>query len=403
MVTADAQATEVDGRQTTRKRLAASYVFTVYLLAAASETYMSPMFPRVREDLDLVVAQQAALVAVLTAGIGIANLVGGAAGYHIGDRIVIRFAAVFMAIGAMLTSVAHSYVVLLVAQGIAGIGIGLFFAPGLATIGRLFASNRGRAVASYGLGYSFGTAIGVWIAGVDAVSWRLVFFITACASLVAAVVAPRLADASSETPPKMLASLRGYLRSASYRMSLVTALVAGSMTYLFIGFFATAFVDRGVQLAIVTSLVALGRLASVGSKYVAGWMFDRFGGPRAAQWVMLCIGVLGVPLVALPGRWGVVMVAPFVLVTGSLFPISNALSVAGLPARSTWGIGVYRAILVGSSALLSAVVGVLLHWIGLTTVMAGSLVIPFAAALAARLMVRRGETQEASIASASSR
>ena len=137
MVTADAQATEVDGARTTRKRLAASYVFSVYLLAAASETYLSPMFPRVRDDLDLVVAQQAALVAVLTAGIGIGNLVGGAAGYHIGDRIVIRIAAVFMAIGALLTSVAHSYVVLLIAQCVAGFGIGLFFAPGLATIGRV--------------------------------------------------------------------------------------------------------------------------------------------------------------------------------------------------------------------------------------------------------------------------
>ena len=392
MVSADTHATAAPAEPSTRKRLAAGYLFCVYLVAAAAETYISPMFPRVRQDLGLVVAQQAALVAVLTAGIGIANVIGGAAGYHIGDRIVIRVAALFMAAGAALTSIAHSYAVLLIAQGIAGIGIGLFFAPGLATIGRLFSGNRGRAVASYGLGYSVGTAIGVWIAGIDAVSWRLVFFVTACAAVVAAIVTPRLADTTREPPPKMLSSLRGYLRSPSYRMSLVTALVAGSMTYLFIGFFATAFVDRGSRLALMTSLVALGRVATIGSKYVAGWMFDRFGGPRSAQWLMLAIGVLGVPLVALPGRWGVIMIAPFVVVTGSLFPISNALSVAGLPTRSTWGIGVYRALLVGSSALLSGIAGVLLHWIGLNTVMAGSLVIPFAAAYTAWSMVRREGT-----------
>ena len=72
------------------RRLAAVYLFCVYLMAAASETFISPFFPIVRHDLGLDVSNQATLIAVLTSGIGLGNLIGGAAGYHVGDRLVVR-------------------------------------------------------------------------------------------------------------------------------------------------------------------------------------------------------------------------------------------------------------------------------------------------------------------------
>jgi len=86
-------------------------------------------------------------------------------------------------------------------------------------------------------------------------------------------------------------------------------------------------------------------------------------------------------------------------VTACLFPISNALSVAGLPERSTWGIGVYRALLVGSSALLAGIVGVLLDRVSLDAVMYGSLLIPVAGGIAAGVMMRT-EPAIASVAGA---
>jgi len=288
-----------------------------------------------------------------------------------------------------VSGTAQSFAMLVAGQAIAGIGIGLFFAPGLASIGRMFAATRGRAVASYGLGYSVGTAAAAFVAGVDGIDWRWPFYVTAVLSLGLALIAPQLLDSTGGRPPPMLAALRSYLRHPLYQMSLVTALVAGSMTYIFIGFTPTLFVDRGVSLSLVASLIGVGRLMSVGGKYIAGRMFDRFGGPRSAQWIMLAIAVVGVPLVALPGAWGAAVLVPFVLITASLFPISNALSVTGLPERSTWGIGVYRALLVGSSAVLSGAVGVLLHHFSLDTVMYGALLLPLACAMAAGVMARR--------------
>jgi predicted MFS family arabinose efflux permease len=328
---------------------------------------------------------------MLTCGIGVGNLIGGAAGYHVGDRVVVRVAAVAIAVGTLVSGSAQSFGVLLLGQAVAGLGIGVFFAPALASIGRMFAATRGRALATYGLAYSLGTAAAAFVAGVNGIDWRWPFYVTAVLALGLAVAAPPLLDSAGGRPPPMIASLRGYLREPLYQMSLLTALVAGSTTYIFIGYAPTLFVDRGVSLTVVAVLVGVGRLASIGGKYVAGWMFDRVGGPQSARWIMFAIAAWGVPLVALPGEWGVVAVAPFVLVTASLFPISNALSVAGLPERSTWGIGVYRAILVGSSALLSAVVGILLHVLSLDAVMYGTLFLPLAGAVVAGVMTRSRE------------
>ena len=381
------------------RRLAAVYLFCVYLMAAASETFISPFFPIVRHDLGLDVSNQATLIAVLTTGIGLGNLVGGAAGYHVGDRLVVRAAALSMSVGALVCATTQSFWQLLVGQAISGIGIGVFFAPGLASVGRMFAATRGRALATYGLGYSLGTAAAAFAASIEGIDWRLPFFVTAVLTVGLAIFAPILLDATGGRPPAMLASLRGYLRSHFYRLSLVTALVAGAATYIVIGFSPTLFVDRGISLTVVGVLIGVGRLISVGGKFVSGWAYDRFGGPRSAQWIMLAIALCGVPLVALPGGWGVVAVVPFVLVTSCLFPISNALSVAGLPERSTWGVGVYRALLVGSSALLAAIVGLLLDYVSLDAVMYGSLLLPLAGGIAAGLMMR-AEPSTASVAGA---
>ena len=112
-------------------------------MAAASETFISPFFPIVRHDLGLDVSNQATLIAVLTSGIGLGNLIGGAAGYHVGDRLVVRAAALSMSIGALVCATSQSFWQLLLGQAISGLGIGVFFAPGLASVGRMFAATHG--------------------------------------------------------------------------------------------------------------------------------------------------------------------------------------------------------------------------------------------------------------------
>jgi predicted MFS family arabinose efflux permease len=379
--------TTLDGRS---RRIIFGYLFTVYLLAAVSETLISPLFPLIRRDLDLGVTQQASLLTALTVSIGVFNLVGGALGYRSGDRRIVRAAALALAAGTMLSGSAHSYGALLLGQIVIGAGSGLFFGPGLASIGRMYSVTRGRAVASYGLAYSLGLALAAFSASAGQAAWRTMFWATGGVALVFAIVAPRLveAQASSHIPP-LVASLRSYLSKPLYRMSLVTGAVAGTTSYVINGFTPTLFDDRGATLGIITALIGIGRLTSAGGKYLSGWMFDRIGGAHAARLIMFAITALGLAELVPPPQVGAVFIIPFVCATAMLFPVSNALSVVALPERSSWGVGVYRAALVLASAVVSGVVTVLLHFFSLDAVMIATLAVPLAGALWVGIANRR--------------
>jgi DHA1 family quinolone resistance protein-like MFS transporter len=372
------------------RRVIFTYLFSVYLVAAVSETLISPLFPLIRRDLGLSVAQQASLVAALTTTIGVFNLVGGALGYRSGDRRIVRAAALALAIGAAISGAAGSYFPLLLGQIVIGVGSGLFFGPGLASIGRMYSATRGRAVASYGLAYSVGLALASFSANAGEAMWRWMFWGTGALALVLAFVAPHLVEArESAAAPPLVGSLRSYLTHPLYRMSLVTGAVAGTMSYVVVGFTPTLFDDRGAALAIVTALVGIGRLVSAGGKYLSGWMFDRIGGPHAARAIMLAIAALGLGELVPPYRVGLIFIVPFVCATAMLFPISNALSVVALPERGSWGMGVYRAALVFASALVSGIVTVALRYFTLDAVMIATLLLPFAGAFWVGAAARR--------------
>jgi predicted MFS family arabinose efflux permease len=371
------------------RRIAFSYLFGVYLLAAVAETLISPLFPLMRSDLGLDVTDQASLLTALTISIGVFNLVGGALGYRSGDRRIVRVAALALTVGAFVSGSAHSYLALLVGQIVIGAGSGLFFGPGLASIGRMYTTSKGRAIASYGLAYSFGLSLAAFSASAGQAAWRWTFWVTGGAAFILAVFAPRLVEARESHIPPLVASLRSYCSSPLYRMALVTGAVAGTSSYVINGFTPTLFDDRGATLGIVTALIGIGRLASAGGKYLSGWLFDRIGGPQAARLIMVAITALGLAEVVPPYQIGALFIIPFVCATAMLFPVSNALSAVALPERSSWGMGVYRAALVIASAVVSGMVTVLLHFFTLGAVMVAALAVPLGGAIWVGVAARR--------------
>lgn len=355
------------------------YLFGVYLLAGAAETFVSPLFPIVRDELGLRVADQAALTAALTIAIGVSNLVGGWMGTRHGDRVAVRLAAGLVAIGCGVSGAAPGLGVLLLGQVVTGLGVGLFFGPGLALIGRMYVRSRGRAIASYGLAYSLGLAAAAFSTNAGASGWRAVFFATAASSGVLAFLAPDLPDAVADTPPtaaSLWAETRDQLASPGYRLALLVGVVAGTNHYVVAGLTPEHFVSRGVALGLAAGLVGAGRLASVGGKVVAGRLFDRYGGRRTVQVVVASTIVSGLLLLAPPGRLGLIAVGPFVCTTAMLFPVSNAIVIASLPSRTTWGVGVYRCVLVGSASACAGLVSLALTATSTTAVMVAALVIP---------------------------
>ena len=368
-------------------RAAFTYLFMAYLVAAVGETLISPLFPLIRDELGLSASQQASLTAVLTVCIATCNIVGGWFGHRGGDRRVVRAAAVGLAIGGVVSGTAHSYGELMVGQMLIGCGSGLFWASGMATIGRLYARKRSRAVAAYGLAYSAGLGVAAFAGNLGASYWRWAFFATAILAAGLIVLAPPLRDAEPERGGTWQ-SLRASLSHPLYRMSLITALVAGMTNYILLGFAPLLFTERGASLSFIATMIGVGRVVSSVGKYGAGWLMDRFGGPATGVCLMASIALLGLPFFLLPTVWGAPVVIPLLVVSAGLFTVSNILSVQALPSRSTFSLGAYRALLVAFSAVLSSLVAVLLHAVGLRSIMLGSLAVPAIASVALVLAIR---------------
>jgi predicted MFS family arabinose efflux permease len=343
---------------------------------------ISPLYPLIRRDLNLSAAQQATITAVLTICIATSNVLGGSFGHRRGDRAIIRLAAACLAIGGLVSGNAHSYGTLLVGQMLIGTGSGLFWASGMATVGRMYRRKRSRAVATYGLAYSAGLGVAAFAGDLGIGYWRWAFYVTAGLAAVLAIVTPSLQDAEPGPSGGMWRSLRNSLREPLYRMSLITALVAGMSNYILLGFAPLLFTERGAKLSIIATFIGVGRLISALGKYGAGWLIDRFGGPFTGVALMASIAALGLPFFLLPTTAAAPVVIPLLTVSAGLFTVSNILSVQALPSRSTFSLGVYRAILVAFSAVVSSLVAVLLHITSLRAIMLGTLVVPAIASLA---------------------
>jgi MFS family permease len=363
-------------------RTAFIYVFMVYLVAATSETLISPLFPLIRREMHLSPSQQASLTAVLTICIASCNVLGGLLGHRGGDSRVIRAAAGALALGGLVNGLAQSYGVLLLGQVLTGCGSGLFWASGMATVSRMYARKRGRAVATYGLAYSAGLGVAAFAGDLGIHYWRWAFFAASLLSLGLFVVIPKLQNAEVGPSGGTWASLQFSLKQPLYRMSLITALVAGMSNYILLGFAPLLFTERGAKLSLIATLIGVGRVVSSIGKYGAGWLMDRFGGPVTGVCLMTGIAALGLPFFLLPTSWGGPFVIPLLTVSAGLFTVSNILSVQALPSRSTFSLGVYRSILVAFSALVSSLVALLLHVMSLHVIMLGTLIVPAFASIA---------------------
>ena len=128
------------------------YLFTLYFILGGAETMISPLFPLVREDLDLSESNLAAILAAVAGGIAAFNVIGGAVSRWLSDRSLVRATAVSLAAGMALSAVAPSFWVLLVGQTLLGVAFGIYFPPALASVARLYPDAPGEGHRGVGPG-----------------------------------------------------------------------------------------------------------------------------------------------------------------------------------------------------------------------------------------------------------
>ncbi len=337
------------------------YLFTLYFILGGAETMMSPLFPLVQDDLDITESNLAAILAAVSAGIASFNILGGISSRRLSNRALVRAAAVTLAAGMVISAAAPSFWVLLIGQGLLGAAFGIYFPPGLASVARLYPGTEGKAIAVWGQAYSFGlaaAALSVFAGG----GWRWVFVGCAVPPILAAAYVPRWVEPARATASvPLLRQLAQYARKQTYRLAFLASFGGVSMHFVVIGFSPAFFEARGVDLRLVGVLLAAGRVLSAPVKLVGGALYDQRGGPWTARLMMAATFGFGLPLLLAPTNAGVWFLVPFVGMAVSVLPVANAMLVAALPPQSGWGIGTFRAALLGSAALLSAIMSGLLE------------------------------------------
>ena len=376
-VTSAAGGTGDSGSGLTARWMTFGYLFTLYFILGGAETMMSPLFPLVEPDLNITESNLAAILASVSAGIATFNILGGISSRWLSDRSMVRASAVALAAGMVLSAAAQTFWVLLIGQTLLGVAFGIYFPPGLASVARLYRGAEGKAIAVWGQAYSFGLAAAA-LSVFAGENWRWVFVGCAVPPLLAIAYVPRWVEADrGPAPEPWLAQLVQYARKQTYRLAGYASFGGVSMHFVVIGFSPVFFENQGVDLRLVGVLLAAGRFLSAPVKLVGGALYDRRGGPWTARLMMVSTAALGLPMLLLPAGAGVWLLVPFVGMAVSVLPVANAMLVAALPAQSGWGIGTFRAGLLGSAALLSAIIsGLLSLGVPLSALMLAALSLP---------------------------
>jgi EmrB/QacA subfamily drug resistance transporter len=164
-------------------------------------------------------------------------LLGGKLGDSYGRRRMFVAGTVWFAVASMLCGLAPSVGVLIAARALQGVGGALLTPGSLAILQASFAEDdRGAAIGAWsGLG-GVATAIGPFLGGylIDAVSWRLVFFINVpLAVLVLAISARHVPETKAPGPvPKLdvkgAAAISGALAGITYGLISLSSASWGS-------------------------------------------------------------------------------------------------------------------------------------------------------------------------------
>lgn len=343
-------------------------VFTLiclaYLVATTGEQLLSPVFPTVKDDLDLTLSQGGLAFGLLSGSIAAFNIVGGWLLRRMSSVALITRSCVIGAAGALITATASGFHQLLVGQVLLGAAAGLFFPSGLQSVGLAAPpQRRGFAMGMYGVAFSLGLTMAAVLGAVGARwGWRTPFWISVGLFAISAVgcIWIRLPQ------PTSVAHLeRVPLRTV---LSLPTAVgtVLAVCQYGAVPFLTTFAVDVWqITASQAATVLIVGRLLSIVAKVIGGASADRIGAHRSARRTGLVLTAAGLAWILLPGSLPVYgLAAVYAGGVSTLGPVANMLAVERF-GQNGMALGMYRSIQIALGALASALVGWIAETVGL--------------------------------------
>ncbi len=183
-------------------------------MAALDATVVGIALPAIGRDFHAGIAGLQWVVNAYTLTLAGLLLLGGTLGDSYGRRKVFVIGIVWFALASLLCGVAPNVEVLIAARALQGVGGALLTPGSLAILQASFAEDdRMAAIGAWsGLG-GVATAIGPFLGGwlIDAVSWRLVFFINLPLAAVVIAIAARHVPESKSPGPVPRLDIRGAL------------------------------------------------------------------------------------------------------------------------------------------------------------------------------------------------
>jgi predicted MFS family arabinose efflux permease len=324
----------------------------VTLLAAlaasqAALIVLNPLLPDVARDLDVSIATAGQLRTVSGLAAGIAALLVGLLATRFGLRDLLLGAIVTLAVGSALSAAAPDFEVLVAAQALAGLGIGISYSAAVAATAEWpTAVDRSRVLAVALLGPPIAWIVGMPLVGlVGDVSWRVAW---AAVPVSMAVVALGLLLLRPATPPAgSRAGLRTVLAQPGVTRWTVGELFAfsgwaGALVYM------GALLVESYDLSIAATGLALGFGALV---YVPGNLLFRRWVDEHTRALLIGLALAAAVTVGLLGA-----VRPSVWVSVGLFSALCFVAGGRTLAGSARGLGLAPELRLGVTGVRTAAI-----------------------------------------------
>lgn len=384
-----------------RARYALALLLTVNLLNYIDRQALYAVFPLIKSDLQL----SDTALGFLGSAFMLCYMLAAPFFGRLGDRANrARMAAgglVVWSLATMLSGMASSYRMLLVARSLVGVGEASFgtVSPGL--VADFFPrEKRGRMLSLFFLAIPVGSALGYLLGGQLglAFGWQRAFLLVGLPGLMLALPLYFLSEprqnndpAGSSATEKLLPELRRFLSNRTY---LYATLSMAAMTFALGGLaqWAPSFLNRGFGLDVARGSMLFGMITVVSGiigTLAGGWLGDRFQRRTPAGYLYVSAAgfLLGVPAMILALTTSNLTICLSAIFAAELFlflntgPLNTVLVNVVAPGRRAMGFAInIFAIHALGDAISPAIIGVLSDRWGL----AGALLItPLAVLLAA--------------------
>jgi predicted MFS family arabinose efflux permease len=324
----------------------------ITLLAAlaasqAALVVLNPLLPDVARDLDVSVATAGQLRTVSGLAAGAAALATGLLAARVGLRELMLGALATLACGSLASGAAPSFAVLVFAQALVGVGIGVSYSAAIAATAEWSTpANRSRVLALTLLGPPLAWIVGMPLIGiVGDLSWRLAWLVIPVAMAVAATVL--LLQRRSTAPASRRAGLREVLTYPGVARWTTGELFAfsgwaGALVYM------GALLVESYDLSIAATGIALGFGALV---YVPGNLLFRRWVDVHGRLLLITLALAAACTVVLLGAY-----RPSVWVSVGLFALLCFIAGGRTLAGSARGLGLAPELRLGVTGVRSAAI-----------------------------------------------